>query len=370
MDQDLAGLPEAVQGNPTVEVRESVALDADVVDRALKAEMAGLEGRPTIRLYPSGASNLTYAVDYPNRRLVLRRPPFGYIPQGGHDMFREYRIMRDLKPVFPTVPEVLLYQDNETSVLGREFYVMERVEGHILHLDIPADWGWDAMRTRALCERFVETLVELHRVDWRAIGLTDFGRPEGYVERQITGWNRRWEKAWTEDVDRFEDVQRWLVDEMPTDSMAMGGRASVLHGDYRIDNCILDARDPTRVSAVLDWEICAIGDPLMDLGNTLCYWIEADDPDELRATARQPSQAPGMMSRREVLEFYATRTGADVGGFNYYYVYGIWRLAVVVQQLFKRYHDGATDDPRFAIYPRMVMVLGELARKQIAKGEL
>ena len=366
MADNLTGVPEAGEGNPTVEVRESVALDPAVIDPVLKSHIPGLHGEPVIRLYPSGASNLTYAIDYPERRLVLRRPPFGYIPKGGHNMFREYRIMRDLKPVFSAVPDVLLYQDDEASVLGKEYYVMDRVPGHIVHLNIPEGWGWDAAKTRQLCENYFEKLVELHKVDWKAIGLTDFGKPEGYVERQITGWNRRWEKAWTDDVERYEDVQQWLVDNMPEDS----GQASILHGDYRIDNCILDPDDPTQVSAVLDWEICAIGDPLMDLGNTLTYWIQADDPDTMKATVRQPSLAPGMMTRREILDFYAARTGTDVSQFNYYYVYGIWRLAVVIQQLFKRYHDGATDDPRFKTYPFMTTALGNLARAKIASGDI
>ena len=355
-----------MSGNPTVDVRESVALDVGVIDAELKKHIDGLEGTPDIKLYPSGASNLTYAIDYPGRRLVLRRPPFGYIPKGGHNMWREYRIMRDLKPVFGAVPDVLLYQDDEESVLGKEFYVMDRVDGHIVHLEIPEDWGWDAARTRELCENFFGKLCDLHTVDYKAAGLEDFGKPDGYVERQITGWNRRWEKAWTDNVEMFEDVQQWLVDNMPADS----GTASILHGDYRIDNCILDPADPTRINAVLDWEICAIGDPLMDLGNTLTYWIEADDPQMMKMTVRQPSMAPGMMTRREILDFYSDRTGIDVTGFNYYYVQGIWRLAVVIQQLYKRFHDGATDDPRFANYHHMTTTLGQLARDKIRTGEI
>ena len=355
----------ATGGNPTVEVRASERLDPALIDPVLKAHIPGLSGEPTIRQYPSGASNLTYAVDYPDRRLVLRRPPFGYIPKGGHDMFREYRIMRDLKPVFAAVPDVLLYQSDEESVLGKEFYVMDRVDGHIVHLDIPTEWGWDAKANRKLCENFVEKLVELHGVDYEAAGLGDFGKPAGYVERQVTGWNRRWGRAWTDTVETYDDVQQWLADNMPPD-----GRASVLHGDYRIDNCILNRDDPSQIAAVLDWEICALGDPLMDLGNTLCYWVEAGDPDLLKMTVRQPSMAPGMMTRREILDFYAERTGADVSDFQFYYVYGIWRLAVVIQQLYKRHHDGATDDPRFANYHHMTTALGHMAREAIASGEV
>ena len=352
-------------GNPTIDVRESEALDIDVIDSLLKSEVSGLSGEPRVRQYPSGASNLTYAIDYPDRRLVLRRPPFGYIPKGGHSMWREYRVMRDLKPVFPAVPNVLLYQSDDESVLGKEFYVMDRVEGHIVHLDIPKEWDWDAAKTRQLCEEFWGKLCDLHTVDYEAAGLGDFGKPEGYVERQIKGWNRRWEKAWTDDVETYDDIQQWLEDNMPK-----GRGASVLHGDYRIDNCILDPDDPTQVAAVLDWEIAALGDPLMDLGNTLTYWIEATDPPAMKASVRQPSMAPGMMTRKEVLDFYADRTGFDVSDMQFYYVQGIWRLAVVVQQLYRRFYDGATDDPRFKNYPIMTAQMAELARERIATGEI
>ena len=354
-----------MSGNPTIAMRESEALDATLIDPVLKAHIPGLEGNPTIKQYPSGASNLTYAIDYPGRRLVLRRPPFGYIPKGGHSMWREYRIMRDLKPVFGAVPDVLLYQDDDESVLGKEFYVMDRVDGHIIHLDIPDDWGWDAAKTHELCEEFWGKLCDLHTVDWKAAGLEDFGKPEGYVERQITGWNRRWQKAWTDNVDRFDDVQDWLEANMPE-----GQGASVLHGDYRIDNCILDPDDPTQVATVLDWEICAIGDPLMDLGNTLTYWIEADDPPVMKTTVRQPSMAPGMMTRQEVIDFYAARTGIDVRDMRFYYVQGIFRLAVIIQQIYKRFHDGASDDPRFKSYYMMTETLGQLAREKMRTGEI
>ena len=233
--------------------------------------------------------------------------------------------MTALKPVFPKVPETLFYTDDK-DIIGAEFYVMERAEGHLIHTRIPKNWNWSAKEGRALCEEFFATLVDLHQVDYKAAGLEDFGRPEGYVSRQILGWNRRWSKAWTEDVDKFEDVCAWLEEKMPDREMGVG----ILHGDYRIDNCILQQDDPTQINAILDWEISALGDPLMDLGNTLSYWIEADDPPEMHMMVRQPSTAPGMMTRQEVLDFYAERTGVDVSNFQFYYVYGLWRLAVII----------------------------------------
>jgi len=350
--------------NPTIEVRAGEALDMSVIDPLLKEAIEGLSGEAKVMQYPSGASNLTYAIDYPNRRLVMRRPPFGKIPKGGHDMFREYRIMRDLKPVFSAVPTVLFYTDDESHI-GKEFYVMDRVDGHILH-KIPEEWDWGRAENRALCEAFFSRLCDLHTLDVEAAGLSDFGRPEGYVERQIKGWNRRWNKVLTEDVPHYEDIQGWLETHMPKDS----GKVGVLHGDYRIDNCILDSDDPTKISAIIDWEISALGDPLMDLGNTLAYWVQADDPPHMQLTVRQPCTNPGMMTRQEILKFYAEKTGYDVSNMAYYYVYGIWRLCVIIQQIYFRYVSGSTQDERFKNYGQMVMALAETAREKIRTGEV
>ena len=208
--------------------------------------------------------------------------------------------------------------------------------------------------------------MDLHSVDYEAVGLGDFGKPEGYVNRQITGWNRRFEAAWTDDIEKFEDVQRWLVENMPAKERG----AAIIHGDYRIDNCILKASDPTQIEAILDWEISALGDPMMDLGNTLAYWIHADDPPFMQMMVRQPSGAPGMMTRQEILDFYAEKTGADVSGFQFYYVYGIWRLAVIIQQIYARFYRGQNDNPRFKDYGQMTSALGQLARLKIETGEL
>lgn len=351
--------------NPTVDVRKGEELDIRAIDTVLKAALPSLTGKPQVKQYASGASNLTYALDYPDKRLVLRRPPFGTLPKSGHNMFREYRIMTALKPVFGCVPETVFYTDDK-DVIGAEFYVMERAEGHLIHTKIPKDWNWTAKEGRALCAEFFGKLVDLHQVDYKAIGLEDFGRPEGYVARQIGGWNRRFEKAWTDDIEKFEDVRDWLEAKMPATEMGVG----ILHGDYRIDNCILQQNDPTKINAVLDWEISALGDPLMDLGNTLSYWIQADDPPEMHGMVRQPSTAPGMMTRQDILDFYADRTGADVSNFQFYYVYGIWRLAVIIQQIYYRYYHGQTDNPKFKSYAQMVNALGQLSRHKIKTGEL
>lgn len=351
--------------NAAVDVRKGDELDVVAVDAALKANVEGLSGTPKVKQYPSGASNLTYALDYPDRNLVLRRPPTGTRPKSGHDMYREYRIMTELAPAFPTVPKTLFYTGDE-SIIGAEFYVMDRSEGHLIHNEIPKNWNWGVTEGRALCEEFFSKLVDLHAVDYEAIGLGDFGKPEGYVSRQILGWNRRYEKAWTEDVEKFDDVRDWLEANMPAKERG----AAVVHGDYRIDNCILKMDDPTKIEAILDWEISALGDPMMDLGNTLAYWIQDDDPAFMHMMVRQPSKAPGMMSRQEILDFYAQKSGANVSGFQFYYVYGIFRLAVIIQQIYYRFYHGQTDNARFKDYGQMVNALGQLARLKIKTGKL
>ncbi len=356
----------AHDANPTIELREGEAFDLDAVDKILKENIEGLTGTPQLKQYASGASNLTYALDYPERRLVLRRPPFGTKPKSGHDMHREYKVMTALKPAYPCVPTTLYYAPQDISVLGAEFYVMERVEGHLIHDTIPKDWHWGEGETRKLCLAFIDKLVELHQVDYKAVGLGDFGKPQGYVERQILGWNGRYEKAYTPDVDAFEDVREWLAENRP--KVEKG--AAILHGDYRIDNLIVDLGDPTQINAILDWEISALGDPLMDLGNTLAYWIEAGDPSPMKLLSRQPSAASGMLSRQEFLSYYADKTGADVENFHFYYVYGIFRLAVILQQIYYRYYHGQTKDERFKGYAQMVNILGNTARSRIQTGTI
>jgi len=350
--------------NSTVAVRKGEELDIVAVDAVLKAAVPGLSGTATVTQYPSGASNLTYALDYPERRMVLRRPPFGDKPKSGHDMHREYSVMTALKDHIP-VPKTIYYTD-DSSIIGAEFYVMDRSEGYLIHTEIPKDWGWDVQQNRQLCENFFQTLVDMHGTDYKAVGLGDFGKPEGYVSRQILGWNRRFGKAWTEDIEKFEDVQQWLVDNMPQRERG----AAIIHGDYRIDNCILKRDNPTQIEAILDWEISALGDPMMDLGNTLAYWIQADDPDFMKMTVRQPSMAAGMMTRQDILNFYVERTGVDASGFQFYYIYGIWRLAVIIQQIYARFYRGQNDNQRFKGYGQMTNALGQLARYKIKTGAL
>lgn len=323
--------------NPTTAVRTGEELDWPRLDQYLKAELPYLIGQAEVSQFAGGNSNLTYRLKYLNDDLVVRRPPFGTKAKSAHSMIREYRIMNQLKPVFPAVPDTLCYTDDET-IIGSEFYVMRKVEGQLIKETLPPEWGFSEQDTRRFCMRFWEKLIDLHQVDYQAAGLGDFGKPEGYVERQILGWNRRFERVITADVDDFADVRAWLEQNLPAES----GRHAILHGDYRIDNVVLDHQDPCNILAVLDWEICALGDPLMDLGSSLAYWMQADDPPQLKSLLMQPSAAPGMLTRREILELYQQKTGLDTSDFTFYMCYGYWRVAVILQQIYYRYFHGQT----------------------------
>jgi aminoglycoside phosphotransferase (APT) family kinase protein len=339
--------------NPGIPVRGGEELDWNALDAHLKSVIPGLAGAPEVSQFPGGKSNLTYRLKYDNYDLVVRRPPFGTKAKSAHSMSREYRIMTALQSVYPSVPETLYYTDDE-SVIGSEFFVMRKVNGWLVRDSIPPEWGYTPADTRRFCKSFWEKLIELHRVDYVAAGLGDFGKPAGYVERQVTGWNKRFERAITPDVENFSAVRQWLVNNMPPDH----GRRSILHGDFRIDNVILDRRDPCQVLALLDWEICAIGDPLMDLGNALAYWTQVDDPPEMKHLVVQPSEAPGMLTRREILDLYRENTGLDTSDFTFYLVFGYWRLAVIVQQIYYRYYHGQTQDQRFASFGQVSRQLG------------
>ncbi|MBF7143440.1 MULTISPECIES: phosphotransferase family protein [Pseudomonas] len=351
--------------DPTIELREGEELDIKAVDACLKAHLPSLWGVPVVRQFPGGASNLTYLLSYPDRALVLRRPPLGRKAHGAHDMRREYHVLKGLVGQFDYSPHpVLLCTDD--LMIGTPFYVMERLQGVILRKDLPAPLGLDAQATALLCKSFVDRLVELHQVDYRACGLESLGRPEGYVQRQIASWSERYTRALTPDAPGWQQVMTWLQDKCPGDS----GRASLIHNDYRFDNVIVDTNNPVRISGVLDWELATVGDPLMDLGNCLAYWVEAGDPEPVLRTRRQPSNAPGMLTRAEMVAYYAERAGVSVGTFDFYYVQGLFRLAGIVQQLYYRYYHRHTRDPRFAHFVSLNTLLEQMSLRVIHQSNL
>jgi len=325
------------------EVREGEELDAGAVGRYL-----GSPTVPIVRQFRGGASNLTYEIVFPDRSYVLRRAPFGTKAKSAHDMRREFTIQKALKPHYPYVPEMIAYCD-DPSVIGSDFYVMEKLTGIIPR----KDYDPGTSDVGALCRNVIDKLVELHRIDPAKVG--DFGKGAGYVRRQIEGWSDRYRKARTENVGDFEPVMRWLAEHIRDEV-----RLCVIHGDFRFDNVVLDPQDPTRVIGVLDWEMATIGDPLMDLGNSLAYWIEPTDPPFQLKTRRQPTTLPGMMTRDEVVRYYCERMGLGDVPFGFYRVYGLFRLAVIAQQIYYRYHHGQTRNPEFAQFFALVNFLEEL----------
>ena len=328
--------------NPAIPFRKGEELDIARVDAYLKECLPGLDGTAKILQFPGGKSNLTYLIVFPDRELVLRRPPFGTKAKSAHDMSREYRVLSGLKHGYPHVPKVCLFCDDE-SVIGSEFYVMERVVGSLIRQDIPAQWNFSRTDTRNFCLNFWDGLIRLHQTDYRAIGLEQLGRPIGYARRQILGWNKRYINALTPDAPPCAEVRAWLEDRIPKES-----GACIIHNDYRIDNIILHPDNPMEIAAVLDWEMATLGDPLMDLGNSLAYWVQADDPEEVQAGRSQPTNAEGMLKRNEVIRYFAEKTSMDVRKFGFYSVYGLFRLAVIIQQIYYRFYHGQSNDPRFA----------------------
>ena len=322
-------------------IRPGEELDIDAIDAWLKQRVEGLQGRPEVTQFSGGASNWTYRLAYPGHDLILRRPPAGTKAASAHDMAREYRVQARLKPVYPYVPPMVALCEDE-SVIGAEFYVMQRLEGIIPRANMPRGLALDEATTRKLCLSVIDKLVALHQVDVDAAGLRDLGKGAGYVKRQIEGWTQRFDRARTWNVPRFSYVTRWLADNMPEDVATC-----IIHNDFRLDNCVLDPEDPTKVIGILDWEMATLGDPLMDLGNTLAYWTQSDDDRVARATRRQPTHLPGMLKRHEVVEYYCLQTGRAIDNWAFYEVYGLFRLAVIAQQIYYRYHHGQTRNPAF-----------------------
>jgi aminoglycoside phosphotransferase (APT) family kinase protein len=322
------------------------------------------ETRLVVRQFPGGYSNLTYLVCYGERELVLRRPPIGSKVRSAHDMGREFRILSRLAPVFPRAPQPVGFCDDE-ALLGAKFYVMERISGLILRQKLPTGIDLGPSVMSALCEAFLDTLVELHAIDAPAVGLGDLGHPEGYVERQVSGWAKRYRDAQTDEVPAIERVVSWLSAHLPPSPPP-----TLIHNDYKFDNLVLDPSQPTRIIGVLDWEMATLGDPLMDLGTALCYWVQADDPPQLHAAAFGPTTRPGCPTRQQLADRYAARSGRDLRHIVFYYCFGLFKTAVVVQQIYYRFKQGLTSDPRFAMLGAMAQLLAEQADRTIDRQHI
>ena len=344
-------------------VRSGEELDADKLRAFLAETVPGLEGDIAIEQFRSGFSNLTYLLRVGGHAMVLRRPPVGSKVKAAHDMGREFRILDALHPVYPKAPKPLVYCE-DPEVIGAPFYVMERVHGVILRGKRPQDFECSPETVRGCCESLVRGLAELHALDYEAIGLADLRREGSFVERNVRGWIDRYYGSQTDEIPAIDDTAKWLDEHRPPDVDAV-----LIHNDYKFDNLVLDPQDLTQIIGVLDWEMSTIGDPLMDLGVSLSYWMEAKDP-ELGTIPCFLTREPGAMTRREVAECYAERTGRDLGDLVFYYVFGTFKLAVIAQQIYYRYKEGLTKDERFAALIFAVAALGMRAITAIETGEI
>ncbi len=340
------------------DVRQGEELDITKVETWIKDKIPGLEGNMRVSQFPGGASNLTYLLTFDNRDLVLRRPPFGKKAKSAHDMGREFTVMKGLQSVYPYVPEMLAFE-SDPEVIGADFYVMERLDGIILRTNLPKGMTLEPEAAKQLCHNMVDRLVDLHQVDWASTELKSLARPGDFVERQVDGWCDRFTRARTDDVPAYTEIMNWLKNNRPA-QMAQ----CLVHNDYRFDNLVLDADNPMNIIGVLDWEMATIGDPLLDLGNSLAYWVEAGDPPPIQMMRRQPTHLPGMLTRQELVDYYLERSGYPVEDFRFYEVFGIFRLVVIIQQIYYRYFHGQTQDKRFAGFGQLVNFLaGHIARR-------
>jgi len=346
------------------DVRQGEEIDLSRIAEFTKNTIPGLKGNIRIKQFPSGFSNLTYLLQVGNSEFVLRRPPYGKKAKGAHDMSREYRMLQALKPVFPYVPEPIAYCE-DPAVIGGPFYIMERLKGIILRRNLPTGFQLSQDTAAGLCQNWVDLFCRLHSIDYKEIGLEKFGKPQGYVRRQVEGWSGRYRNARTDDAPDFEGVMRWLHDHMPADCAV----PAIVHNDYKLDNVVLNPENPLEIVGILDWEMATIGDPLMDLGGSLAYWITHDDPEEVRMIRMLPTTTPGMLTREEIVALYLKKTGLRIESFDYYFCFGLFRLAVIAQQIYYRYYHGQTKDQRFGLLIVAVQVLEKVAAGVIDRSD-
>jgi aminoglycoside phosphotransferase (APT) family kinase protein len=332
-------------------IRSGEELNAAALEPYLRDHFPGETGALVVRQFPAGHSNLTYSLQLGAKELVLRRPPFGSKVKSAHDMSREFRVLSKLHSVYDPAPEVLHYCDDD-SIIGAPFYVMQPVHGIILRRQLPQGLDFSAQKARGLSASFIDNLVRLHRVDYAAAGLSDLGKPEGYLERQLRGWIERYHGSKTHDYPEVEKISTWMQQHMPH-TIAV----SLIHNDYKYDNVVLDPRDITTIVGVLDWEMCTIGDPLTDLGTALAYWMDKTDPQEIQDNRWGPTTEEGSFTRAEITQHYAQETGCDVSHIAFYLAFARFKLAVIVQQIYFRYHQGLTKDARFATMPTTIQML-------------
>ncbi len=343
----------------TKPIREGEGLNEQKLAEYLKQHLPETSGEIEISQFPAGASNLTYCIKVSDNEYVLRRPPFGNRVKTAHDMSREFNVLSKLSKVYEPAPKPLIYCDDE-SVVGSEFYLMERRNGLIIRGRSPQALEDSNKLQREVCESFIGNLVELHSLDYKKAGLGDLGKPEGYTKRQVEGWTKRYFNSKTDEWNELEKSIEWLNKHIPEDETA-----TLVHNDYKFDNIMLDPENLTEIVAVLDWEMTTIGSPLMDFGTSLGYWMSKEVGDEMLSMPFNPRVLMENISRRELAEIYAEKSGRDLSNILYYYVFGTFKIAVIAQQIYYRFAKGFTQDKRFASFNIFVATLGKIAYSAI-----
>ncbi|RIK18092.1 MAG: phosphotransferase family protein [Anaerolineae bacterium] len=344
----------------TIPMRPDEQLDMRRLGDYLTGKLTGSDQTLAVRQFGGGAANLTYLLDYGAEQYVLRRPPLGPVAASAHDMGREYRVLSVLHQAYPYAPRAFLFCD-DLSVIGAPFFVMERRQGVVVRRTMPEAYAAMPNAARRMSEALVDALAAFHAVDYDALGLGGLGKPAGFIDRQIEGWYRRWHAAKTADLPDMDAVYAWLKANQPANT-----RVSLVHNDYKLDNVMLAAGDPGRVVAVFDWDMCTLGDPLADLGALLTYWTEPSDPPYLQATAMMPLGEPGFLSRAKLVARYAAKSGRAVEAIDFYHALGLFRLTVIIAQIYIRYARGQTQDSRFAAMEFMIPALARRARELAA----
>ena len=347
----------------TEPIRQGEELNAENLRQFLRENLNELSDYIEISQFPAGSSNLTYCVKINGEEYVLRRPPFGNQVKSAHDMSREFNVLSKLSKVYKPAPQPLVYCADE-NIIGSEFYLMERREGLIIRGTSPEALENSPELQRKICETFIENLVDLHSLDYRKIGLEDLGKPEGYVERQVTGWTKRYFNAKTDEHSELEQAVEWLNNNMPNDDSA-----SLVHNDYKFDNIMLAPDDLTKIVAVLDWEMTTIGSPLMDFGTTLGYWMPKNAPSAMFQLPANPAVLMRNFSHRDLAKMYAEKSGKTLTNLNFYYAFGTIKIAVICQQIYFRYVKGFTKDKRFSGFDLFVNTLGKIAVEAIKEPE-
>jgi aminoglycoside phosphotransferase (APT) family kinase protein len=341
-------------GDPpeTIPIRDDEDFDHEKLADYLRGKLPGAEQPLDVVQFAGGHANLTYLLRYGGREYVLRRPPLGPVAPTSHDMGREYRVLSVLHHAYPPAPQAYVFCE-DPDIIGAPFFVMERRRGTVVRRTIPPEFGGggDADVNRRISEVLIDTLADLHQVDAQAVGLGSLGKPDGFLQRQIEGWAQRYERAKTDEVPVVDEVVAWLRDNLPASPPP-----TLLHNDWRLDNMMLDSNDPGKCVAVFDWDMCTRGDPLADVGTLLSAWVEESE-GPAGSGPGMPSNTPGFLTRRAAVERYGKRRGVDVSNVPYYYVFGVFKIGVVVQQIYVRYHRGQTKDERFQVFGQAAQML-------------